>query len=167
MPHIIRGPRMQRSDSAQLLTLGDGEAALCVDSTTHERGFVVKMINRTGGVSVKGTLVSPSTTADREVIKQANEYDTIGVVQQAGVAEGAEMWVWTVGSVCQVLFKDTVAATRGNILLASDTDGRAIDAQNPGIGLPGTETHFKECGQVMESKEAGTDVLALASLHFN
>jgi hypothetical protein len=58
------------------------------------------------------------------------------------------MWVWMAGSVCQVLSKDTVASTRGNILLAGDTDGRAIDIANPGGGLPGTDTHFKECGHI-------------------
>jgi len=141
--------------------------ALGYDSATGERGMLVKMINRTGGASVKGTLVACSTAADKEVIKQANEYDTVGVVQEAGVAEGSEMWVWMTGSVCQVLFKDTVAATRGNILLAGDTDGRAIDTANPGGGLPGTDTHFKECGHVMETKSAGTNVLVLAILHFN
>mgnify|MGYP007112908832 CR=1 FL=1 len=77
------------------------------------------------------------------------------------------MWVWCNGSVAQVLFKDSVAATHGNILLAGDTDGRAIDVANPGGGLPGTDTHFKECGHVLESKTAGTGVLALCSLHFN
>lgn len=53
------------------------------------------------------------------------------------------------------------------ILLAGDTDGRAIDIANPGGGLPGTDTHFKECGHVLQGKDAGTGVLALASLHFN
>ena len=144
-----------------------GVVALGYDSATNERGFLVKMINRTGGASVKGTLVAASTSADREAIKQANEYDTVGVVQEAGVAEGSEMWIWMTGSVCQVLFKDSVAATHGNILIAADTDGRAIDVTNPGSGLPAVETHFKECGHVMESAGAGTDVLALAMLHFN
>lgn len=144
-----------------------GVIALGYDSATNERGYLVKMVNRTGHTSIKGELVSASTTADREAILQANEYDMFGVVQQAGVAEGAEMWVWMVGSVCQVLYKDSTAATRGNILLAADTDGRAIDAANPGSGLPATDTHFKECGHVMESKDAGTNVLALCILHFN
>jgi hypothetical protein len=137
------------------------------DTGTSERGFLLKMVNRTGGTSVKGTLVACSTTADREVIKQANEYDTIGVVQEAGVAEGSDIWVWMIGSVCQVLMKDTVAAVHGNILIAADTDGRADNIANPGSGLPGTDTHFKECGHMMESKNAGTNVLALAILHFN
>lgn len=54
----------------------------------------------------------------------------------------------------------------GDILLAADTDGRAIGTSNPGSGLPGTDTHFKECGHFVESKSAGTNVLALACLHF-
>lgn len=141
--------------------------ALGYDATTNERGLLVKHINRTGGLSVKGTLISCSTSADREIIKQANEYDTIGVIAEAGIAEGAEVWCWCNGSVCQVLFKDGVAATRGNILVAADTDGRAIDLVNPGGGLPGTDTHFKECGHMLQSVNAGTNVLALASLHFN
>ena len=144
-----------------------GVFAIGYDSATNERGILCKFINRTGGNSVKGTLVTVSTTTDREVIKQVNEYDVIGVVQESGVAEASEMWVWMNGSVCQVLYKNTVAATHGNILLAADTDGRAIDVANPGTGLPATDTHFKECGHVMESKTAGTDVLALACLHFN
>lgn len=151
----------------QRITTGDEKVAIGSDSATNERGLLAKIINRTGGASVKGTLVSCSTATDREAVKQANEYDTIGVVQEAGIAEGSEMWIWLNGSVCQVLFKDSVAATRGNILLAADTDGRAIDTTNPGSGLPAVETHFKECGHVMESKNSGTNVLVLACLHFN
>ena len=149
-----------------LLEHGD-VVALGYDSATNERGYLIKMINRTGASSVKGTLVACWTSADREVVKQANEYDTIGVVEEAGIAEGSEMWVWMNGSVCQVLMKDTVAAVHGDLFMAADTDGRAIDVSNPGSGLPATDTHFKECGHFIESKTGGTDVLALAVLHFN
>jgi hypothetical protein len=148
------------------LIAGSGVVAMGADSTTGERGVLVKMINRTGGASVKGSLVSPSTTADKEAILQANEYDTIGVVQESGVAEGSEMWVWISGF-AQVLFKDSTAAVRGNILIAADTDGRGAGVANPGSGLPATDTHFKECGHVLESKNAGTNVLVLCNLHFN
>lgn len=44
-------------------------------------------------------------------------YDTFGAVAEAGVAQGSEMWIWLNGSVCQVLYKNGQAATRGNILL--------------------------------------------------
>lgn len=147
--------------------VGTSKAAFGFDSATGERGFLVKLVNRTGASSVKGLLVSPSTTADQEVVKQANEYDTIGVIQESGVAEGSEMWVWVNGSIAQVLLKDSHAATHGEILLAADTDGRATTTTNPGGGLPGTDTHFKECGHVLKSAGAGTDVLTLAALHFN
>ena len=144
-----------------------GVAAIGYDADTGERGFLVKLTNCTGGVSVKGTLLAASTAADSEVILEANEYDTIAVCQGAGVAEGSQMWCWMPGSVCQVLFKDSVAATRGNIALAADTDGRAIDVTNPGGGLPGTDTHFKEVGHVLASATAGTNVLVLIALHTN
>ncbi len=152
--------------SLSLLEHGD-VTALGYDSVTGERGYLIKMVNRTGHSSVKGELVSCSTSADSEVVLQSSEYDTVGVVAEAGVVEGAAMWVWMIGSICQVLYKDTVAATHGNILLAADTDGRAIDVANPGTGLPGTDIHFKECGHVLQSQAAGADVLVLVILHFN
>ena len=162
-----RNNRYTRRSETFETPFASDKVTLYSDATTHERGMLVKFINRTGAASVKGSLVSCSTTADREVILQANEYDTIAVVQEAGVAEGAEMWCWVNGSVAQVLAKDATAFTRGNILIAADTDGRADNVGNPGGGLPGTDTHFKECGHVMESKGGGTNVLVLCSLHFN
>jgi hypothetical protein len=151
----------------QLISNGSGVVAIGSDSATGERGFLVKIINRTGHTSVKGEVISPSTTADKEAILQANEYDAFGVVQEAGIAEGSEMYVWVSGSTCQVLLKDTIAATRGEIALCADTNGRAIGTTNPGSGLPATDTHFKEIGHVLESKVGGTNVLVLCTLHFN
>ena len=158
--------RIDRLTSIDVASVG-GVAALSYSEATNERGLLIKFINRTGHASVKGELVACSTATDREVILQANEYDTIAVVQQAGVAEGSEMWCWVNGSVCDVLAKDSTAFTRGNILIAADTDGRADNLANPGGGLPGTDTHFKECGHVMESAAGGTNVLVLCCLHFN
>jgi hypothetical protein len=144
-----------------------GVVALGYDSVTNERGFLLKMINRTGHSSVKGELVAPYGTTDREVILQASEYDTIGIVQEAGIAEGSEMWVWQVGSVCQALLKNSVTAARGELALAADTDGRMDRTTNPGTGLPGTDTHFKEVGHVLSNAGPGTDVLCLISFHLN
>ena len=143
------------------------EATVGWDSDTHERGFLVKIVNRTGHASVKGEAVSASTSANEEAILQNNEYDTIGIVAQTGIAEGSEVWIWVNGSICQVLFKDGQTPVRGNVLIAADTDGRLTNISNPGAGLPAVDTHFKECGHVLESKSSGTDVLALASIHFN
>ncbi len=150
--------------------IGNAKAAIGTDAATGERGFLIKYVNRTGHSSVKGELVSPSTTADNEVVLTANEYDCIGVVQEAGVAEGSEMWVWVNGSVAEVLYKENTASTHGNILLADAVDGRGSDVANPGSGLPAVDTHFKECGHVLESISApgaGNSSLVLCSLHFN
>jgi len=151
----------------QHIAIAGNEVAMGYDSSTGEAGIIIKLLNKTSVSTVKGTLVSASTGIDRAFILQANEYDTIGVVQEAGVPDGSKAWVWMPGSIAQVLFKDSTASTRGNILIADAVDGRAIDITNPGSGLPATETHFKECGHVLESKNAGTNVLVLAALHFN
>jgi len=147
----------------------DGVTATGFDSATGARGFLKKGINRTGGNSVLGNLVSMSTATDYEYIKQANTYDSVGVVAEAGIAEGSEMWIWTTGSRCQVLFKENTASTKGNILLADAVDGRGSDVANPGGGLPGTDVHFSECGHVCQSTSASAGVsnLVLCELHFN
>jgi hypothetical protein len=149
-----------------LLAHGNQKVALGYDSVTHERGLLVKFINRTGETSVKGTVVAASTAADREIIKEANEFDSIGVIAEAGIAEGSEVWVWMNGSVAQVLMKDSVAAVRGYVAIAADTDGRGDNIAVPTVS-PADAQHFKEIGHVMESKDAGTNVLALVCLHFN
>jgi hypothetical protein len=147
--------------------VGDGDAAIGSDTDTKERGFLVRVTNQTGETSVKGKLVSASTTTDNAVILQANEYDAFGVIQQAGIAVGNPMWIWVNGSICQVLFENGIGITRGNIAICSDVDGRADNVSNPGTGLPGVDIHFKEIGHVMESKDSGTDVMALVMIHFN
>ena len=101
---------------------------------------------------------------------QANTYDVIGVCAESGVAEGSEMWIWTVGSRCQVLYKENTASTAGHILVADAVDGRGSDVANPGGGLPGTDLHFTECGHVCQSVAAGgagVSNLVLCELHFN
>ena len=151
----------------QYISTGAGTVAIGSDSATNERGFLVKIINRTGETSVKGKLVAASTTADNEAILQANEYDAFGVIQEAGVAQGSEMWIWVNGSICQVMFEDGIAPTRGYVAICSDVDGRADQFSNPGTGLPAVDIHFKETGHILQSVSSGTSVLALVSLHFN
>ena len=99
--------------------------------------------------------------------RSESEYDAFGVVYEAGVADGSEAWIWVSGSICQILWKNSTSATMGNIALCADTDGRGIDTANPGGGLPGTDTHFKEVGHVLETNAGGTDQLVLVHIHFN
>lgn len=143
-----------------------GKFALGSDAVTAERGILYKVTNRTGHASIKGEVVGPSTSADGEVILNDSGFDPIGVVQEAGVAEGSEMWVWGCGSICQVMMKDSTAAVRGQVMLADDVDGRAYCVAVPSSN-PVVAEHFRELGHCLQSKDAGTNVLTLCVLHFN
>lgn len=134
---------------------------------TPEGGIAIRLINKTGSASVKGSMVSASTGVNEAFVLQANEYDTLGVVYEAGIADGASCWVVTSG-IAQVLLQDSTAATRGNWCHAASTDGRA----DCSLALPGgtafTEVneHLKEIGHCLESVTAGTNKLAKIILHF-
>lgn len=132
-------------------------------------GVLVQMVNKTGAASVKGTLIACSTTADNAFEVEEDEFDCIGVAYESGIADGALTWV-VVDGIAEVLLKDTTASTRGNWVKAADTNGRA-DATLTVPSAPGTvnelNEHFKEIGHCLESKEAGTNVICKAALHFN
>ena len=132
---------------------------------TPEGGQVIKLTNKTGGASVKGTLVEADSTTDNAFeLSEADCEEVIGVVYEDGVADGSECWV-VVSGIAEVLLKNSTASTRGYWVASSDTVGRA-DATNsapPGF----VATHFQEIGHCLESQGADTDVLAKCMLHFN
>jgi hypothetical protein len=138
---------------------------------TSEGGLAVKMINKTGAASVKGTLVRPSsTTAGAVTIIDPNHADPIGAIYDSGVAEGSDVWV-VVSGVAEILIDDGTAATlRGWASVSSTTAGRV----SVGIAPPTTpgswedvQTHMREVGHGIEAKSAGTNVVAKFIIHFN
>jgi len=151
----------------QVISAG-GKVALGIDTATGERGFLLKMLNKTGVASVKGTVVAASAAVDNSVVLSPSGFDVVGVVQEAGVADDAEMWVWTSGSTCQVLLTDETGATRGQVALASDTDGRIYVVDVPSAN-PAVAEHFREVGHVMQTVAAPEEgaALVLCSIHFN
>lgn len=142
-------------------SLGGGGAV----KFTPEGGLAIRVVNGTGSESVKGTVVSASPTADNSFVLQSNEFDTIGIVYESGIADGSLCWI-VVAGIAEVLLKDTTASTRGQVALAADTDGRMVAINVPSSN-PVVAEHFKEIGHVMESKIAGTDVLVKCMIHFN
>ena len=148
-----------------LRLLSTGNSAIGEDATTGERGQLVRMVNGTGAASVKGTVVSCSTTVDKQFVGQSNEFDAFAVVAEAGIANGEECWLWVSGSTAQVLWADGESATRGYLALCAPTDGRALNVQVPDTN-PTVGEHFKEIGHPQESKAAGTNVLVTCTLHF-
>lgn len=131
-------------------------------------GQMIALRNKTGAASVKGTVVSLSDTTDDSFKLQSSEFDAVGVVYESGIADGSECWVVISGK-AQVLLTDGTASTRGYWVYADAVDGRA----NASVAIPagGTiqelQNHFKEIGHCLESKTAGTNVLAKCVLHFN
>lgn len=157
-------PGLGSSETLSYIGTADGAAVIGSDATTGERGFLVRLVNRTGKASVKGELVSASGAADNEVILQSNTFDVVGVIAESGILEGSAMLVWRHGSLCQVLMKDTIAATHGYVALASDVPGRANQVAVPSSN-PVVAEHFKEIGHIAETKTGGTDVLVLIHMH--
>jgi hypothetical protein len=134
------------------------------DSTTGEYGPQFRLTNRTGSNTVKGTIVRASTANDMAFeTEAADEDEPIGIVYQDGVANGSDAWVWGSGAVAQVLLVNSTAATRGYWAAVGSADGRA-DMTNAN---PIVANHWREIGHCLESKTAGTNVLARAIIHFN
>ena len=133
---------------------------------TAEGGLAIKLTNKTGSASVKGSVVSCSTGTDNAFMLQANEYDSIGVIYENDVADASECWV-VVAGIAEVLLKNSTASTRGDIAFAADTDGRFISTTPGGSPPVATDTHFKEIGHVLETKSSGTNVLCKCVIHFN
>lgn len=133
---------------------------------TIEGGYAVKLTNKTGGVSIKGTLVETHTTIDNAFqTAGADGIENIGVVYENGIADGEECWV-VVGGIAEVLLEDSTLSTRGYWARSSTTVAGRVDITNadpPGLVL----SHFAEIGHCIESKSSGTDVLAKIVLHFN
>lgn len=136
--------------------------------TTDLGGYAIKLINKTGANSVKGTLVSADTTADDACkLTPLDGLDTIGVMWSDGVADGSSVWV-VVSGIAQVKFG--AAATRGQFArqsITTDTGAAAgIATAEAAPTTPfATDNHFREVGHVIQS--IGAAGLARCVVHFN
>lgn len=136
---------------------------------TSEGGLAVKLINKTGSASVKGSVISASSTLDGAFTLQANEFDAMGIVYDNGIADGSSCWV-VISGIAEVLLADSTASTRGYWVICSATDGRADATQptpQPNNTLNEHTTHFKEIGHCIQTVTAGTNKLAKCIIHFN
>jgi hypothetical protein len=137
---------------------------------TPEGGSARQLINKTGAISKKGTLVEAGTAIDHSVQNvSADDPDCIGVIYEDGIADGELVWVVTHG-IGDVLLEDGSASTRGYWARVSVTQaGRAdITLPNPPGGtIVEIDNHFREVGHCLQSVSSGTDKLARILLHFN
>ena len=146
-------------------TMGDGDVRM-----TPEGGLAIKMINNTGSPSVKGLLVSASSTLDEAFdLTVADCICPIGVVYQEGIADG-ELCFVVIAGVAEVLLEDSTAATKGYWVRTSTTQvGRADATTNLPSGgtIAAIHEHMSEIGHCIKSAGAGTDVLIKIIMHFN
>lgn len=132
---------------------------------TPEGGIAVKLTNRTGSASVKGSIVSASTQYNNAFKLQDDTYDALGVVYETGIANGSECWVIQSG-IAEILLEDSSTSDRGNWVKASTQVGRALaNSSEPAQGvISATSEHFKEIGHCILASTGG---LSKAVLHFN
>lgn len=140
-------------------------------------GYAVKLTNKTGSNTVAGQTVRADNdvatgTDDAVILTAADEFETIGVFLDSGIADGSEAWVVVFG-IADVAMEDNTAATRGNWVRTSVTEAGYADATNaapPGGGIPEIDQHLHEIGHCIESVAAGggsTHILARCLIHFN
>jgi len=129
--------------------------------TTAEGGLAVKLTNKTGAASIKGTIVGVDSAAGNAFDLTAIDANyNLGVVYESGVADGAECWVVVIG-IAEVLMKnDATLGQQCRIPLSTDTGevaGYAMaDAQ------AATASVYK-IGDILETKTA--DTLCKVLLH--
>lgn len=136
---------------------------------TPEGGYAVLLTNRTGGASVKGEVVTASSSYDNSVSKIVVDVPSpIGVFYQSGVANGQPAWV-VVSGVADVYFVGST--TRGHLargFLTSDgaayVSGQALSEAVPSSPFA-ADKHFYEMGHVLETRTGAG--LAKCILHFN
>lgn len=137
---------------------------------TPEGGLAVKLINKTGANSVKGTVVTLSTSTERAVdINPADDDEAIGIIYDDDILDGEFVWIVIQGLV-DILIQDGQIATVGYWVRTSITQPGRADITNagpPGGGIPQADIHFRELGHCQESKSSGTDVLARCIIHLN
>lgn len=135
--------------------------------TTPEGGKAVRMINKTGANSIKGTVLKNSTTTDNGVALTTNgNVNPIGIMYDNGKADGEYVWV-VVAGIADVLYGTAVTrATFSRVPVVADgvASGRAV---NEALPVPpfATDKHFQEIGHSTESR--ATPGLAKTILHFN
>lgn len=150
-------------DRSELMVHQNSTAVRDNSRFTKEGGIFVKLTNKTGVPSVKGSLVRSDTVVDNAfILTSGDDKECLGVVYENGIVDGDECKIVFSGRV-RVLLKDATASTAQNWVATSDVPGRA-DAT--GANPAAAPTHFKEIGHGIETKGAGTDVLAFIMLHF-
>ncbi len=137
---------------------------------TPEGGFAIRLTNKTGATSVKGSLIEADDSIDKAFkFTEADTDDATGIVYESGIPDGGECWI-VVNGIADVLLEDASASGHGNWVRSSITQIGRVDATNaapPGGTINEIFAHLKEVGHSLETVAGGTDKLMRMFLHFN
>ena len=153
-----------RLDSAQNMGVGGIAPTIKLDvneksGNTDIGGDAIKLTNKTGGNTVAGQLVIASTgTADAFETAGISDDRVIGVVLDAGVADGSEAWIMKSG-IANVLI-DAGGTALGDRIISSTTAGSGLVDNGPA-----SPQHFQEIGHCIEA--IGGAGLARCVIHLN
>ena len=130
-------------------------------------GVLVSVINKTGGNSIKGYIVKPSSTVDNAVeYTNGGDADPIGIVYDAGIPDGQLMRI-VVAGIAEVYYSGAVTrATFSRVSTVAEglPDGQAVNEALPTPPFA-TDKHFQEIGHPIESTTGAG--LAKTIIHFN
>lgn len=127
---------------------------------TPEGGYAVKLTNKTGGNSVKGQIVIAASGTDNAFATAGADADMpIGIVYNAGIADGQECWVVIAGR-CEILV-DAGGASRGYVLYCGSTGGSATAS----AAVPAITNHMREVGHALTGVVGAGLVFAIT--HYN
>lgn len=132
-----------------------------------EGGVCARMINKTGGASVKGTLVQPASVANGFSLCTVGDPDIIGIVYDEGIAADGQCWVVTSGIADVFFVGNTTIRYLARMCASGDSgaaNGKAIAETAPTSPFA-TDKHFQEIGHVIEARTGAG--LAKCVVHFN
>jgi len=132
---------------------------------TIEGGLARYMTNKIGADSVKGSVIKICCTNEDSVILCPTGDDCpSGIIYDNGVADGDLVLVVYAG-IAEILVDNSTAVVCGYWAGTSDTTaGRAKVLSAP--PAPPADGRNQELGFFIESKNAGTDILAKTIIHF-
>lgn len=135
---------------------------------TIEGGLAIKLTNKTGSPSVKGELVTPSSSVQNAVsLAQIDGPDIIGSFYEDGIVDGDEAWIVIAGIADVYFIGNTTTGQFARMCATGDTglvNGRAISEALP-VPPFATDKHFQEIGHVIETRTGAG--LAKIIMHFN
>lgn len=135
---------------------------------TELGGLAVKMVNKTGGASVKGYVVTASTTTENGVkLIEVDIPAPIGIIYNSGIADGDDVWVVIQGIAEVYYIGNTTLGYLARGFITGDAgyvSGQALAEAVPTSPFA-TDKHFYEIGHLLEARVGAG--LAKTVLHYN